>query len=179
MSSKHRLVALVGAGLTVVALTAATVGSASADDGLRIQIRDDCDPTTFNLAVRPGACVGHGETTFDAFINELIATHTVKKWAFKPDQAEVKAGQMVVATNRGGETHSFTCVTQFGGGIIADLNKAGGFSTPAVPCVGEDVGRTFIPSGGYRNVPVGSPGTAMYQCFIHPWMRTTLRVENS
>src|SRR5438270_10284631 len=178
MSTKHRLVALLGAGLTVVALTAASVGSASADNGVRqIEMTDDCDPATFNAAIGRGTCVGDGETTFDQFLKQLSPTHVPEDWAFDPSWATARAGQKVIAKNVGGETHTFTCVTQFGAGIIAPLNKQGGFTTPAVLCAGETFGASAIPSGGQLGVTVGSSATAMYQCLIHPWMRTTLRAR--
>ena len=117
MSTKHRLVALLGAGLTVVALTAASVGSASADNGVRhIEMTDDCDPVTF--AFVPGGCVGRGETTFTQFLKQVQATGAAEDWAFDPSRPTVKAGQTVVAKNEGGEVHTFTCVTSFGGGVV-------------------------------------------------------------
>ena len=178
MSTKHRLVALLGAGLTVVALTAASVGSASADNGVRqIEMTDDCDPATFNAAIGPGTCRGDGDTTFAQFLKQLSPKQVPEDWAFDPSRATVKAGQTIVAKNVGGETHTFTCVTQFGGGVVGLLNQLGGFTTPAVPCANEDVPGSFVPSGGKRIVTLGGPGTAMYQCLIHPWMRTTLRVR--
>jgi plastocyanin len=178
MSTKHRLVALLGAGLTVVALTAASVGSASADNGVRrIELTDDCDPASFNAAIGPGTCVGDGETTFAQFLKQLSPTHVPEDWAFDPSRTTVKAGQKVIAKNVGGETHTFTCVTQFGGGVVPFLNAQGGFNTPAVLCAGETFGASAIPSGGQLGVTVGSSGTAMYQCLIHPWMRSTLRVR--
>jgi plastocyanin len=179
MSMNHRLVALVGAGLTVVALTAASVGSASADNVRRIELTDDCDPATFNAAIGPGTCVGDGETTFTQFLKQLSPTHVPEEWAFDPSRPTVKAGQTVVARNKGGETHTFTCVTQFGAGIVEGLNALGGFTTPAVLCAGETFGASVVPSGGQRMVTVATSGPAMYQCLIHPWMRATLRVETS
>ena len=178
MSTKHRLVALLGAGLTVVALTAASVGSASADNGVRqIEMTDDCDPATFNAAIGPGTCRGDGDTTFAQFLKQLSPKHVPEVWAFDPSRATAKAGQTIVAKNVGGETHTFTCVTEFGGGVVGLLNTLGGFKTPAKPCANEDVPGSFVPSGGKRVVTLGGPGTAMYQCLIHPWMRTTLRVR--
>ena len=181
MSSKHRLLALVGAGLTVVALAAATVGTASADNARRIQITDDCDPVTF--AFVPGGCFGEGRTTFPQFLAEVQATGSAEDWDFAPSRAKVKAGQTVIATNRGGEVHTFTCVTQFGGGVVGLLNQLSGDTTLAVPCDFPDVfaavGPTAVLQGKSATVTVGNTGPVMYQCVIHPWMRTTLQVERS
>ena len=183
MSSKHRLLALVGAGLTAVALAAATVGTASADNVRRIQITDDCDPASFNAVLGQGACIGEGRTTFAGFLAEVKATGSAEDWDFAPSHAKVKAGQTVVATNRGGEVHTFTCVTQFGGGVVGLLNQLSGDTTLAVPCDFPDVfaavGPTAVLQGKSATVTVGNTGPVMYQCVIHPWMRTTLQVERS
>jgi plastocyanin len=180
VSSKHRLLALVGAGLTAVALAAATVGTASADNARRIQILDDCDPATF--AFVPGGCVGDGDTTFSQFLAEVQATGSAEDWAFHPSHAKVKAGQTVIATNRGGEVHTFTCVKQFGGGVVDALN-IGANKVLAIPCdfpsVFAAVGPTSVLQGDSAKVTIGSTGPVMYQCVIHPWMRTTLQVERS
>ena len=180
MSSKHRLLALVGAGLTVVALAAATVGTASADNAQRIQITDDCDPVTF--AFVPGGCFGEGRTTFPQFLAEVQATGSAEDWDFAPSRAKVKAGQTVIATNRGGEVHTFTCVTQFGGGVVDALN-IGANKVLAVPCdfpsVFAAVRQTAVLQGKSTTANIGNAGTAMYQCVIHPWMRTTLHIEQS
>ena len=182
MSSKHRLLALVGAGLTAVALAAVTVGTASADNARRIEIVDDCDPATFNAVLGRGACVGDGDTTFAQFLAQVQATGSAKGWAFAPAHAKVKAGQTVIATNRGGEVHTFTCVKQFGGGVVGALN-IGANQVPAIPCEFPDLRtaaeHTTVVQGKSATVTVGNAGTAMYQCLIHPWMRTTLQVERS
>jgi plastocyanin len=189
VSSKHRLLALLGAGLTALAVSATAMGTASAADVRQVQIRDDCDAATFNApapaGVGPGTCVGNGKTTFANFINEVIATHAAKRWVFKPEHAGADAGQKVVATNRGGELHTFTCVKSFGGGVVGGLNAILGLTnTPAVPCdfanVFEAVGPTAVaPGTSSKPVTLGSSGTVMFQCLIHPWMRTTFQIEHS
>jgi hypothetical protein len=183
VSSKSRVVALLGAGLASLALSVTAVGTASADDVRRIEMVDDCDPATFNAAIGPGTCRGDGETTFQAFIAELTATKVAEDWAFVPSRATVKRNQTVVSSNVGGETHSFTCVTAFGGGVVPILNQLSGNNTPAVPCANENVPASFVPSGGSRTVSLSqftpSNGAFMFQCFIHPWMRTTLRVRGN
>src|SRR5207302_9505075 len=109
---------LLGAGLTAVALSAAAIGTASAADVLRVEMTDDCDPATFNAAIGPGTCRGDGDTTFAQFLKQLSPKHVPEVWAFDPSRATAKAGQTIVAKNVGGETHTFTCVTEFGGGVV-------------------------------------------------------------
>jgi plastocyanin len=154
------------------------ISSASAAGTQRIELRDDCDPKTFNQAIGAGACVGNGGTTFDEFVARLTKDHKVGAWRNNPDEVNVARGTSLSVHNIGGETHSFTCVTRFGGGIVDLLNQLSGNTTPAVPCAGQDP--HFIPAGGTVEAPLSStPGTYLYQCLIHPWMRTVVTVKDS
>jgi hypothetical protein len=183
VSSKSRVVALLGAGLASVALCVMGVGSAFAESAVHVELTDDCDPATFNAAVGPGTCRGEGTTTFAAFIAELQATRVAEDWAFAPPQRVVDRNQTVLARNVGGETHSFTCVSKFGGGVVLILNQLSGDTTPAVPCANENVPASFVLSGQSRTVHLGdftpTNGVFQFECFIHPWMRTTLRVRSN
>jgi hypothetical protein len=168
-----------------LALVAVAAIAAFAKDIRTISIRDDCDPATFNDAVAPGTCVGDGDTTFQDFIDEVLATGSAEKWRFNNDRTE--ADKAVLAENRGGETHTFTSVDHFGGGFIPVLNAG---QTPITECVGAvpvpdgkgnflpgpDAG-PFVPAGGRTgNIPL-SKGTHKFQCCIHPWMRSTVTVR--
>jgi plastocyanin len=186
VSFKRRVLVWTGASLTIIALSAVSLTSVSAAEGgaRRIKILDDCDPKTFNAALNdPKACVGRGDTTFQEFIAELTANKTVEDWAFDPEHRDVKRGQTVIGQNRGGETHTFTCVKQFGRGIVPFLNNLMGFAAgpPTDVCTGEVLADSFIPSGGSRSVSLSRftvpNGTYRFQCMIHPWMRTVLEVE--
>ena len=187
MSSKSRVLALLSAGLASLALGTMGVGSAFADSKtLHVEIADDCDPATFNAAVAPGTCVGDGDTTFAAFIAELMDTKVAEDWTFDPSRATVRPSQTVVAENQGGELHSFTCVTKFGGGVVPPLNALSGNNTPAAPCgnlsLGQALGASAVPPGGSKAFDLSkaeqaSPGVFQFECLIHPWMRTTLRVR--
>jgi hypothetical protein len=179
VSSKHRGLALSCAVVTLLASLALSVGTATADNDVRrIQITDDCDPTTFNAVLGAGGCVGSGTTTFSEFIAELTAKKVVRSWAFNPSQPPVHPGQTLIARNVGGEAHTFTCVTQFGGGVVPILNTLSGNTTPAVLCPGESFAASLVPAGGSRTVVLGGAPQTMYECLIHPWMRATLRVKN-
>lgn len=214
MVSARRLSTYVGTALTVVVLSIGLFGAtAQAKDGgenhggQKIRILDDCDPKTFNAVLGPGACVGKGDTTVTEFLAELKATKQVEDWRFEPDEKEVKAGRPVVAQNRGGETHTFTCVTKFGGGFVELLNQLSGNTTIATLCAGgpaavRDPKGKLVPSQNFlaTNSFVAPRGTArselvvnlsdkgiqqspknsgryLFQCLIHPWMRTVLTVD--
>jgi hypothetical protein len=53
--------------------TAAAVGH----DDVQVNIKDDCDPATFNAAVGPGTCSGNGKTTFQDFVAQLQANGVI------------------------------------------------------------------------------------------------------
>src|SRR3954454_15527202 len=108
--------------------------SGSSSNALEIRIRDKCDPTTFNLAVGRGACVGDGNVTFAEFLAELTEDQTVGAWRFNPDKTDAALGQTLLLENRGGEIHTFTKVTNFGGGVVPVLNDLSGNSIVADGC---------------------------------------------
>ena len=166
------------AGVMFSALLLVCASVASADGAQRIQMRDDCDPKTFNAAIGPGACVGKGGTTFQEFIARLTRDRKVGAWKFEPDKVDVKPATTLWVVNDGGETHSFTCVTKFGGGIVPLLNELSGNTTPAVLCSNQDP--HFLAPGATASVNVSAtPGTYDFQCLIHPWMRTVVTVKKS
>jgi hypothetical protein len=80
--------------------------------------------------------------------------------------------------DQGGEPHTFTEVAQFGGGFIGPLNGGentvpectGGFSNVAVA-------KTRILQGSQLLIPGLSKGKHLFQCCIHPWMRTEVDVK--
>jgi len=136
---------------------------------------DECDPATFNAAGIP--CVGHGDVTFP----ELLATLTPaigghEDWKFKPSTLKVKTGTSLHVVNRGGEGHTFTEVSAFGAGFVAPLNGALPPGTPLATIVGST---DTIPAGGGITISGLAPGVHMFQCMIHPWMRTTITVGKS
>jgi hypothetical protein len=152
-----------------------------------VQLRDDCEPTSFNQAIPPDAtgrpaCSGNGDTTFNEFLDELAAQGSVDKWRFNPVSTEADRG--VNTENRGGESHTFTEVARFGGGFVALLN--GGIE-PATECAVQLPGGGLAPTPGALAslVPSGTTGSNKslgkgvhrFQCCIHPWMHTTVVVK--
>ncbi len=143
---------------------------------------------TFNAAVGPGTCATTPhphDTTFAEFIGLLfspLATNIIghPAWQFSPGYISVRAGQTVRATNAGGEDHTFTEVTAFGGGFVPPLNGVGGpaGTTPLVPaaaCVA--AGTVVVAPGSTVQITGLSPGVHRFQCCIHPWMRAVVDVE--
>jgi len=163
--------------VVTLVLSMLTVTATFADAGRKVRIRDKCDPVTFNAALGEGACVGNGNVTFD----ELLATLNPqdgghRAWRFSPDEAKIKAGEVLHVVNNGGEVHSFTEVSQFGTVDIPPLDAALPPGTPPAQPI-EDLDPTFLVPGGTRVLSGLSPGTHMFQCFIHPWMRSVIEVR--
>lgn len=142
-----------------------------------MQLLDQCDPATFNAAVGPGTCLsGHPGVTFQTFIDQLSAHQTAPAWRNAPSRLTMSFGGEIVAMNRGGEVHTFTEVAKFGGGVVPILNQLSGTPIPAPECLAAPPGE-FLPPGGQDAEAVTEHGTLLFQCCIHPWMRTTVVVK--
>jgi plastocyanin len=168
---KGRAIGLAAALSVVASLVVA--GSAFGADHRLVRVQDDCDPVTFNAAIGPGTCMGDGRTTFDEFVAELLATGSVKRWQFSRPEFNIDAGGTITARNDGGEFHSFTEVPHFGNGCVPLLNPND--DPPVVPC--SVLGATGLEPGDSLPVTVSTPGTHLFQCMIHPWMRSTVDVR--
>jgi plastocyanin len=158
-----------------------TLGVSQADTQ-KIRIMDACDPATFNAPqpVGPGLgdiCQEHPNdgVTFEEF-GELL-TRTAfghPAWRFNAPYLEIESGDKVRVTNRGGEDHTFTEVSeQFGGGRVAGLNAP--FGLTALPQCAEALAPTIHPGD---SIPIKnlSEGTHYYLCCIHPWMHAIIQV---
>ena len=143
-----------------------------------IRMKDDCEPVSFNFVIGDGTCVGSGGTTFDSFIGQLVDHKFAGAWRFSPSQVKINAGSSLQIINQGGETHSLTPVTQFGGGGVVDELNEILFGTPNPPTF-------FFPPFNFvdagQSTTIGSdlltPGTHRFICVIHPWMEETVVVS--
>jgi plastocyanin len=133
-------------------------------------MHDNCDPTTFNAAVGPGTCVRSGGIKFDQFIAQLTRHGHVQGYDFSPPAFKVNPGQTIMATNNGGEVHTFTRVAAFGGGIVPLLNQLSGNTVVAPECT-QLAPTDFVAPAGSFETSVGGSEAVMFQCCIHPWMR--------
>src|SRR5262245_6390321 len=144
-----------------------------------VQVRDDCDPTTFNAALGAGACVGNGDTTFAQFQAKLNPQDFGDgHWKFNPDHDTINRTDSLRPFNRGGETHTFTPVAQFGAGCVSALNTPLGLTGPPVvaDCQAA-LANTALHPGDSRTLSNLAPGVHRYECVIHPWMRSTITVR--
>ncbi len=170
---------------------------ASADAGgvhtRSVRLQDRCDPASFNAAIpsppgQPPTCIPHSgqRITFAQFfakLNPVDFGH--EKWNNHPDEVDLKMGDQISVTVRGGEFHTFTEVPEFGAGCIGFINGRLGLTGPAptdAQCFGP--GGIFETTGvapdGQSTLTVSglSAGTHLFMCEIHPWMRTVVNVED-
>jgi plastocyanin len=159
--------------LAVFGLWLVMPGTAAAGDARNIGILDRCDPVSFNAMFGEGICVmrngGVHVDTFLARVNPKDGGHNA--WRFTPEQVRLSGGQFLRLDNRGGEVHTFTEVVNFGGGIIAGLNAALPPGTPLAVPIGD---LRFIEAGQQIDLSVPTAGMHLFECLIHPWMRTTV-----
>ena len=89
------------------------------------------------------------------------------------------SGQTVRITNAGGEAHTFTEVTAFGGGFVPPLNGVGGpaGTVPLVAAPACLATPEIVAAGGTVQIKGLSPGVHKFQCCIHPWRRAVVDVE--
>ena len=178
------LAVLVG-GLWVTWTKVATAQINSNDP--KIALVDNCDPATFNAAIGPGTCAAtphQHDTTFEEFIGLLfspLAANVIghPAWQFAPGYISISAGKTVRVTNAGGEDHTFTEVTEFGGGFVALLNGVGGpaGTVPLVQAGACLASPGIVAPGNTIQITELSPGVHKFQCCIHPWMRAVVDVE--
>jgi hypothetical protein len=141
-----------------------------------VSMNDACDSATFNAAVGPGTCNRPGGVAFSEFVAQLTVHQSAGAWHNAPPRMSAKVGETIVAVNRGGETHSFTRVAAFGGGIVPFLNALAGTPNVAPECAAIPLAELLPPGGTDTEQPLVA-GTTLFQCCIHPWMRTTVHVK--
>jgi hypothetical protein len=140
-----------------------------------VSMNDACDSATFNAAVGAGTCSRPGGVRFDEFVAQLTLHQSAGAWHNAPSQMRAMVGETLVAVNRGGEMHTFTRVAAFGGGIVPLLNALAGTPNVAPECAALTPSEFVAPGGTDTEEPLVA-GTTLYQCCIHPWMHTTVRV---
>jgi plastocyanin len=141
----------------------------------RIEILDACDPTSFDAVFGVGTCIRQGGRNLFDFLDEVAAKGKADAWRFAPGNIEARVGQTLLAVNNGGETHTFTEVEKFGGGLNATLNDLSHNPDVAPECNTS----ALLAAGQSQTEHLDEPGTELYQCCIHPWMRTTVMVRGT
>jgi plastocyanin len=169
------------AALTVACAVVALLvlaGSAFGADQRVVKAEDDCDPVTFTQAGVP--CIGDGRTPIGDLVAAAQADNPPPTWRFTRTDFNIDAGGTITFVNEGGEAHTFTEVPAFGDGCIPVVNPGGVIDNPAVPdCATFDPATDprVVRPGGTETVPNLQAGTVLFQCIIHPWMRSTVEVR--
>jgi len=142
-----------------------------------ISIRDDCDPRDPTWAPSGGCLRKEGDVNMAEFRLELSSPFSAavighQAWRNDPSYLEIEPGERVQIRNRGGRTHTFTEVQNYGGGKIPNpaLNM-GLITAPECPA------SIDIPAGGKAEVSGLAEGNHHFQCCIHPWMRALIKVK--
>jgi plastocyanin len=165
---------------TSVASLSRDGGSGEAGRVEKLELRDQCDQASFDAALGAGTCVRKNGVPFDDFIAQITKDGFAGGWKINPDHLNDKPGTSLSVTNIGGETHTFTQVTNFGGGIVDLLNQLSGNTVVADGCANLDPldPASFVPPGHEHDVSSLAAGTYNFQCCIHPWMRTVVTIRN-
>ena len=147
----------------------------SSGHSMTIRMKDECDRDTFDAAIAPGTCLRNGGMKFDQFVSVLTRMHTVPAWSFVPGNVNLLVGDTRIAVNDGGEVHTFTEVSEFGGGVVGFLNDLAGTPDVADGCKNLALS-DFIAPGGSVSEVTDKAGDEKYQCCIHPWMRAVVHI---
>ena len=147
----------------------------SHDHTKMVRLMDECDPGSFNAAIGAGTCVRNGGMKFDQFVSVLTRLQSVPAWKFAPDNVNIRVGDILAATNTGGEGHTFTEVEEFGGGVVDFLNALSGTPKKAPECVALGLSDLVAP-GATKSEVTDEAGDEKYQCCIHPWMRAVVHI---
>jgi hypothetical protein len=164
---------------TATASRAGTTGQVIAEwqHGLiPLQVRDQCDPTTFNKAVGSGTCaatptVGR-RVLFQDFVAQLQQNHNARGWFNSLGLVLAVPHSTIAAANTGGEAHTFTRVAKYGGGFVPLLNALSNTPVEAPECASLPPSEILAPGQTDHEVLPNTPGRYHYQCCVHPWMKT-------
>ncbi|MGH7215263.1 MAG: hypothetical protein ACREIT_10920 [Tepidisphaeraceae bacterium] len=172
----------------LLVISAATTNVGANNDGSNGQrdvvLRDDCDRADPGWTPTGGCTLPEGDVTLAEFNSQRLSPLAPSvighpAWWFDPNYLKVRSGRRIKVRNEGGRVHTFTEVANFGGGRVPPLNASQpGIPplTPAPECLAPGV--IDLP-GGARDVVEGlAPGDHRFQCCIHPWMRTLVKVHD-
>jgi len=168
-------------GITCLILLA--VG-ASADSGRKFEVTDDCAPNAdwgLNGCLRESGDVTRAE--FAAANANRYPGHP--SWRIVAPYVEAQFQPDIRVENTGGRGHTFTEVARFGGGFISGLNPPGAVPAPECAIVNADGSLSPTPAAVATRLDPGAEltvqglqlGTHNFQCCIHPWMRTTVKIK--
>ena len=146
-----------------------------------VAMRDDCDPRDPGWAPTGGCHLREGSVTLAEFISENLSPLAAavvghQAWRNDPSYLKLYEGTTIRVRNDGGRGHTFTKVQRFGGGRVPAPFLTLGL-TPAPECLRPDA--VEIPPGERATISGLEPGNHRFQCCIHPWMRTLVKVNGN
>ena len=158
--------------------------TAFAQSGTKFVVTDDCNP---NAADWAGGCLNEsGEVSRAEFAaaNAVYRYPGHPSWRIVPPYVGEQKKEDIDVENTGGRGHTFTEIARFGGGYIAGLNPPGAIPAPECAIINPDgtlapaptAVATLLAPGTTLRVEGLEAGTHNFQCCIHPWMRTTVKV---
>jgi hypothetical protein len=146
-----------------------------------IALLDDCDPRIaagWNTATNSTGCIREegsvSRAEFNAFLVSPYSSAVVghPSWTIAPTYLRTEPREKVRVRNEGGRGHTFTEVADYGGGFVATLNQG---LVPAPECAA--AAGSVIAPGGRTDIRGLALGNHKFQCCIHPWMRSLVKVE--
>jgi plastocyanin len=140
---------------------------------VKILVLDDCDASDAGWNASGGCTLKDGAVTLAEFQSHGFFGHPA--WRFESSYERVRAGDQIVVRNRGGRRHTFTEVAKFGNGVVPPLNIPGQATVPE--CQNPAGFPNDLPSGTAIKLAADTPGTHLFQCCFHPWMRAAIKVE--
>ncbi len=145
----------------------------------KVKMLDECDPATFNAIGLGVICDVNfdGGVTFPEFASLLSpAAFGHPAWRFDVPYLQIQPNEKVQVRNDGGEDHTFTEVSVFGGGRVPVLNTPLGLT--ARPECAENLAPSIRP-GDSVQIKGLSEGVHLFECCIHPWMHGVIEVKSA
>jgi hypothetical protein len=140
---------------------------------VKILVLDDCDADDQGWAPTGGCTLRSGDVTLAEFQSHGFFGHPA--WRFESSYEKVRQGDEIIVRNKGGRRHTFTEVAKFGNGVVPPLNIPG---QATVPECGDPANLpNDLPAGTALKLKADDPGTHLFQCCFHPWMRAAISVE--
>ena len=169
--------------LTAMWTTFTTKAVFAGDENQKLDIYDNCDPRDPAWASVGGCDLdpSEGDVTlaeFGSLLMSPLSTATIghPSWRFEPSYLRVDFGKRLKVENEGGRDHTFTEVVAFGGGRVGGLN-VGLVIAPECVLAPGTTDPTLLHPEQSLDVSALGPGLHKFQCCIHPWMRSAVRVE--
>jgi hypothetical protein len=167
---------LVALALVLIAMPLLS-GTASAREPHQrvVELRDACDKVSWEGEF-PGLCSkATGSVSLPEF-RAALADGGSGAWWIRQREITLDAGDSIAATNAGGIIHTFTEVQAFGKGCIDEWNTAIKETVNNCDFFGKFL-PTLVPSGSTNAPQVLPVGVHLFQCLVHPWMRTVVTVR--